>query len=329
MNVEKRGTGYRVQKQYNGKRYSLTFDHKPTQKEIMEQLMLRASKNSYAPISSTFGNCAESYISAKSNVLSASTIRGYDAYLRNLPEAFRNTKMGDIDTQVVQRLINEYAHTHSPKYTKNICGFVLAVFRLYYPERHISITLPQKKAEKDYIPSSEDVRRIFKELKGTDYEIPILLAGCCGLRRSEICSLRDGDLVGNVLTINKAIVQNNENEWILKQTKTDAGVRTVTLPDYLADLIRQKGFYHGHPSSILKCLHRIQDRLEIPYFSLHKLRHYFASYSHTIGVPDKYIMEAGGWKSKNVLDSIYQHTLSDRSRDIQKQIADSMTADLL
>ena len=35
---------------------------------------------------------------------------------------------------------------------------------------------------------------------------------------------------------------------------------------------------------------------------------------HTLGIPDKYIMERGGWESKEVLDKVYTHTMSDEEK---------------
>lgn len=40
MKIIKRGSNYRVQMQENGVRYSLTFPHKPTHKEIFEKLAI-------------------------------------------------------------------------------------------------------------------------------------------------------------------------------------------------------------------------------------------------------------------------------------------------
>jgi integrase len=48
----------------------------------------------------------------------------------------------------------------------------------------------------------------------------------------------------------------------------------------------------------------------------HDLRHYHASMLHALGVPDKYIMERGGWGSAAVLQGIYQHTFTDKRREV-------------
>ena len=130
------------------------------------------------------------------------------------------------------------------------------------------------------------------------------------------------DLDGNILTIDKALVQSIDNEWVVKSTKTEAGTRSIYLPDDVVALIKERGeIYDGHPNSILIYLQRTQRNLGIPKFSLHKLRHYFASSAHARGIPDQYIMDAGGWKSKYVLGSIYQHAMDDKKKEMQKKTA--------
>jgi len=37
---------------------------------------------------------------------------------------------------------------------------------------------------------------------------------------------------------------------------------------------------------------------------------------HALGVPDKYIMERGGWGSAATLQGIYQHTFTEKMKEI-------------
>ena len=146
-------------------------------------------------------------------------------------------------------------------------------------------------------------------MKGTQYEVPFIL-GTLGLRRSEICALSPEDLNGNTLSINKALVLNENNEWILKDTtKTEESNRTITVPDYVANLIREKGACPCTPHSLYWKLQRVQMSLGIPRFPFHKLRHFFASYMHDLGYTDKQIQEFGGWKSDHIMKSVYQHAM--------------------
>ena len=89
----------------------------------------------------------------------------------------------------------------------------------------MEVTLPMKEKKSEYIPSAEDVKRIFAEVKGTRYEVPLSLAAL-GLRRSEICALEMSDLNGCELAINKAVVLNKNQEWTVKPTKTTDSTRT-------------------------------------------------------------------------------------------------------
>lgn len=60
------------------------------------------------------------------------------------------------------------------------------------------------------------------------------------------------------------------------------------------------------------------DRLQIPKFRFHDLRHYSASVMHAIGVPDVYIMQRGGWSSDYTLKNIYRGSMD----DFQKKFTD-------
>ena len=279
-------------------------------------------------IGMSFSAAAAKFFEVKKNILSPTTIRGYQSILRNLPDSFTAMRLSDISRLEVQAVINDYGRTHSPKSTINANGFILSVITLFYPDVRINTTLPQKVKTEPYIPTDSDVKRILEYSKDSPFEIPLILA-TFGLRRSEICALSLDDLDGNKLNISKALVQDDAGEWVIKTTKTEAGTRVIYLPDTVVDLIRQKGYiYNGYPNSIVCYLTKVQKKLGIPHFSLHKLRHYYASMAHALGIPDSYIMASGGWKSDNVLKSVYRHALSDRTEEMQKQAAQHIT-DLL
>lgn len=322
MKIEKLPSGsYRIRKMYNKKTYTVVVDYKPTQKEALQLMSAELDKIKTSSQRMTFQLASERYISEKSNILSPSTIKGYESVLRSLSEGFRDNNISDITSIEVQSEINTYAKTHSPKSTRNVHGFISSVLGMFCPNTVLNTTLPQKESKNDYIPSDNDVKRILGQAKGSQFEIALILA-MFGLRRSEICALTMDDLDGNILTIDKALVQSIDNEWIVKSTKTEAGTRSIYLPDDVVALIKERGeIYDGHPNSILIYLQRTQRNLGIPKFSLHKLRHYFASSAHARGIPDQYIMDAGGWKSKYVLGSIYQHAMDDKKKEMQKKTA--------
>lgn len=304
MNIRKLPSGsYQIRQMVKGKEYSVTLDHKPT---IYEAEQLIKEKSDTKNI--TFEKACRNYIDAKSNILSPSTIVSYESIIRNTSNDLLKTKLPNLNNQIIQQEVNEYAAHHSSKSTRNFNGFLMSVVK-FYALNIKSPNLPPKTPKKVFIPSEEQIKLIYDEIKGTKYEVAIILASM-GLRRSEICALTIDDLNGNTLTINKALVYDKNKQWIVKETKTEDSTRTIQVPDYVADLIREQGYvYEGFPGQIYKRLTDIEKKLDIPHFSLHKMRHFFASYMHQLGYTDKQIQAFGGWKTDGVMKTVYQHEM--------------------
>ena len=325
MKIEKRNSGnYRIRKMYKGKMYTVTFDHKPTQKEAMLAMADELQKVQQKYKSMDFKSAAEKYIDAKRNVLSPTTIRGYNSAMKTISKKFHGINVHDITTLDIQTEINRLAKEHSPKTVRNYHGFISAVLGTFCPNLKICTTLPQRIRNEPYIPSDEDIKSILECAKDTEYEIPIILA-CYGLRRSEICALTVDDLDGDVLRINKAKVMDEDAKWVEKTTKTTASTREIVVPMEIADKIRKKGYiYKGYPDNITKFLVRTEDILKIPRFPLHKLRHYFASKMSAMNVPEADIMRMGGWETDHVMKSVYRHSMLEKEENAKREAAEKL-----
>lgn len=278
MKIEKLPSGsYRIRKMYKGHTYTVIFDCKPTQKEAMQAMAKELDRVREKHKSLTFQAAAEEYIESKRNVLSPSTIGGYINILGRLSDKILQENIHDIEPVDVQKEINRISKASSPKTVRNYHGFISAVLGMFCPNMKLNTTLPQKLKNEPYIPSDEEVRRVIEASKGTKFEVPIILA-CYGMRRSEICALEAEDVDGDVVSIGKAKVQDENGAWVIKSTKTTASTRKIVIPAYIADIIRAQGYvYRGNPCSITQFLEGAQDSLGMPRFSVHKLRHYFAS----------------------------------------------------
>lgn len=310
MTIEKLPSGsYRVRQMEKGKMYSVTVPYKPSKKDAFE--LIQNKINHVVEDSMTFEQAALQYVDVKKNVLSPSSVRSYLSLIRNLPKKFLEMDIARIDDYAVQKLINDYAVDHSAKTVRNLNGFVLSVLRLFYPKVDISVTLPQKVHTEHYTPSQDDIKRIMDASRNTKYYIPLFLA-CLGLRNSEICALTIFDLKGTELTINKACVRSVDGYVVKNVPKTDASNRTITIPQEIADAIKEQGYiYEGYPQQIDKHLRRTQKKLNIPSFGIHRLRHFFASYMHDLGYSDAIIQSLGGWSTDNVMKSVYRHAMNE------------------
>lgn len=320
MKIEKRGPdSYRVRKMYKGKMYTVTFEYKPTQKEAMQAMAAELDKVQEKHKSMNFKAAADEYIEAKRNVLSPTTIRAYKCAMKAISESFQSENIHDITAMDIQKEINRLTKAHSPKTVRNYHGFISAVLGTFCPNLKICTTLPQKVKNEPYIPSDEDIKKILEYSKGTQFEIPIMLA-CYGLRRSEICALTPGDIDGDIVRISKAKVLDDKTKWVYKTTKTTASTREIIIPNEIAEKIREQGYvYKGHPNSITIYLSKIEDKLGLPHFSLHKLRHYFASKMSAMNIPEADIMRMGGWETDHVMKSVYRHSMIEKDEKAKRE----------
>ena len=322
MKVEKRGdNSYRVRKMIEGKKHYILFDHKPSEAEIMRSVL---EFTETAPVKGSFLSCAKSYIASKENVMSPKTVKSYHSLLdSSISDGFKKKQIAQITQQDIQLEINRYASNHAPKSTRNLHAFISAVLGQFRPNMVIRTTLPQKVVNERYTPSEDDIRRILDASKDDIPNHICFQLGVMSLRRSEILALTLDDLDGNTLTINKALVQNTDKEWVIKPTKTAAGTRKIYIPDSLVNEIKGLGYiYNRHPNKMRLALQRYQKQLGIPRFRFHDLRHFFASYAHEQGMSEQTIMETGGWKSAETLRAIYRHSLN--AEAAQRQLFDGI-----
>lgn len=326
MKIEKlTDNTYRVRKVYKGKRYTAYFDHEPDDREVMIIMSEKLQNTDFGQDKSTFGAYCNKYIESKVNVLSPSTIGGYRKIVRTLSQDFKDKKLYDIEQIDIQNEINRYAVKHSPKSVRNLHGFISAVLGVFRPNMKIRTTLPQKRKFDGNIPTTEGIKMILDASKGTPYHIPFQLA-VLGMRRSEICAATPADIEGNYLTINKTRLYDEENHLTTRDnTKTEESTRKIYLPDALIAEIKKAGvIFDRTPPMLVHTLHKYQDELNLPRFRLHDLRAFYVSYAHTIGIPDAYIMESGGWKTDYVMKSVYRKTLSDKNAEMQTKIANGL-----
>lgn len=304
----------------DGKRHYKSFTSvNPTAKGKREAEKMAADyaagKENQSHCSLTFGEAFENYINDRESVLAVSTIREYKRTNRVDLSDFSNVKIGDITAEQIQELINQKAKDKSPKTVRNIHGIISAILKTYRPEMALNTTLPQKVPPKLYIPTDEDIQTLLAHIDNEDMMIAVLLAAFGPLRRSEICGLEDTDFNGNIAHIQRAVVLDENKNWVDKTTKSVAGNRFVPFPDFVIDHLKGRTgrIVQFKPNQISDRFIDIVAHSGLPHFRFHDLRHYCASIQHALGIPDAYIMQRGGWGSDAVLKQVYRHALSDKA----------------
>lgn len=270
----------------------------------------------------TLEEAMERYIDSKRNILSPTTIRGYETLLRNAFTDLLYLKTSKINQDNIQNWVNSYSVSHSPKSVSNAHGFLTSVLAVYEPTLRLRTKIPSQRPRDLYTPSDEDIKVLLKFIEGTELEKAVLLAAFGTLRRGEICALTDNDIHGNIIVINKSMVRSSSGGFIIKSPKTSSSYRDVEYPEFV---IRKFDGVKGrlvkiYPEDISKKFGSILSKAGLPHFRFHDLRHYSASIMHAIGIPDQYIMARGGWKTDRVLKSVYRNVISDEEKRFTDKI---------
>lgn len=272
----------------------------------------------------TVGECIDEYIALKENILSPTTISGYRKYRKTSLSGLCDILIKNLTQQEVQAYINRLALTMSPKSIRNAHGLLSAMVKVYAPELYLNTTLPKVQKKFKQLPEVIDV---WKAIHGTEIELPCLLAMWCSLRMSEVRGLKKSDIKNGIITVERTIV-NADNEHIVKDsTKTIESTRQIELPKYIISLINalpeeQEYITLVKDHALYMRFTRLLERKGIQHMSFHDLRHLNASIMLMLGIPDKYAMERGGWSTNSTLKNVYQHTFSAERKAADKKIND-------
>lgn len=279
------------------------------------------------------GDAIDAYIeTGRCTGMSPATIRAHVSSRNNAFTTIIEKRINKLTLRDIQSWINVRAQEVAPKTVKNNLDLLIVVLK----QNEISLNwdalrLPKRKAVEPEVPSDAQVTAMINDLranKNNDMFIAVMLASLYGLRRSEICALtwQDIQTVGDpehpkhVLVINKALVRDENNLLVEKDTKTDSGERTISLSDPVyAELIRRRNTIASTRTNIISLS---PNALTNRYATLakkygvctkfHVLRHYMASVMARENVHTKYAAKILGHASPSTTERIYTHVMDDK-----------------
>ena len=154
--------------------------------------------------------------------------------------------------------------------------------------------------------------------KGTDFELPFLLAVWLGLRTSEIRGLTWDCLDGDILTIKQAMVDGEDGPQ-LKQPKTYSGNRKLKVPPYIMGLLDEtphtdEYIVHATRNVLYKHLQRACARCGVQPFRFHDLRHTHATILLANSIDAVAVASRMGHADASTTLRVYAHAL--RRRDV-------------
>lgn len=273
------------------------------------------------------------FIDRRSNILSPSTIRGYEVALKFRFNSLMSKQVKDITERDLQEAINEEAGLgKSTKTIKNGMGLVLTVLSEYKVINHRKIRYPQVDKKEHAYLDGDQIVKLITAIDGEFAEIPILLGLWLGMRRSEILGLQweSIDFKNTKIHVNHSLVfDKDDNPVLKKQMKNVSSNRVLDCPHYILNKLdayqpkaelRKGTVFHMHNNTIYQTLERVSERIGIPFVGVHGLRHTNASVMLSLGIVDKVAMARGGWSTKDTMERVYQHLFASDKAAADKAI---------
>ena len=293
------------------------------------------------PSKATFKEFAETWLNTYCVNLSPTTIDGYKRSIHTYScKYIGDAIMSKILPIHIQEMINDFSKTHSEKTCRNLLSDIGGVFKYAILNKCLKtnpcegIKIPKDTDKYQYyIYNEEEFNALIDLVTGTVEEIPVLLAGLCGLRVSEIMGLTWNDINfdNRIIYIRKANVHVN-GEIIEKNTKTRTSYRKIIAPKYVIErltLYKNVGFVYPkkdgsaeHGGNYSKRFSRMLKNAGLPHTRFHDLRHFNATMMLKNGISDKEAAERLGHSDINMTKK-YQHVLANmktKSADVLDSI---------
>jgi len=306
----------------------------PTKIDVM-YMAAKLKRDGYIPQSriTTVGDCIDEYI-AGCEFLSPTTVAGYRMLRRTMFQSMMDQNIRTLTQKDVQDAINTESRRItdrgtkvSPKYVRNAYGLIRASLKAY----HISFDVKLPKDDPKFIelPSAEEV---INAVRGSDIELPCMLAMWLSLSMSEVRGLRFSSIRNGCLYIDQVVVDVDGRPVVKKKAKVETRNRVLALPGYIRELISRTTQYDDYCAGKIPDQYLIEMRYEyqirrrlnklVPQITFHQLRHLNASIMLMLNIPDKYAMERGGWATPSVMKKVYQHTFSEERKRVDETVDD-------
>ena len=162
-----------------------------------------------------------------------------------------------------------------------------------------------------------------------------------GLRRGEICGLKWSDLNMDTgkLRVQRSVSVKKGGGVNIGETKTDKGVRSITLPQSVIEMLhtrRQTAIsewifpnllqpeYPVSPAAAYRKLKVILKRAELPMIRFHDLRHTFATHAMQGGVDAKTLSGILGHTNASFTLDTYTHVTADMQKNASDVVSNMM-----
>ena len=301
----------------------------------------------------------EYWISMKERTVRPNTVRNYrERYTRNIRPILGKLIMSEVKPLQCQLVMNKMADEGYKSTTMYQARITMYNMFDYAFQNEVILKNPCNSAVKSDMgqPTSkkealtiDQQKRFIKEVEGNAYEKQYKFLLQTGLRTGELVGLKweDIDFENHTMTISRSMeYRHSTKEWRVGPPKSKSGYRTVPLTDEAIEILRMQKAKNlsisiipiewteyvflcrkGTPvknSTYDTMLFKLCDKAGIPRFSMHVLRHTFATRCIEAGMKPKTLQTILGHSNIGITMNRYVHTTEDEKLKEINSIAESL-----
>ena len=275
----------------------------------------------------TVGEAIDVYLNtSKTENIVPSTRNGYEICRRSGFPHLINVRVMDLNEDLLNdAIITESKRTAirtgkpiTAKTVKNEWGLISAALRKVC-KMHFDVDLPQYQKDIKILPEPQN---IINAIKGSNVELPCLMAMWTSFTMSELRGLRYSDIINGFFVLRQVKVNVNGTDMVKPLAKATRRKRVEIIPQYIMDLIEASPEYQEYietgednyiiqlsSNAVYNRFRRLVKRYGIN-MSFHDLRHEFATISASVLHIDEHTMNAdGGWHSSHTPKNVYINQL--------------------
>ncbi|HLZ81034.1 MAG TPA: tyrosine-type recombinase/integrase [Ktedonobacteraceae bacterium] len=274
--------------------------------------------------------------------LRLSVYLNYRKHVKHIVAGLGDIWLQKLTPQQVQSFLSQKLNEGlSPKYVREMLGVLSLALnnavKWGYLSRNVCELVTRPRVPKHEIAplTLEQARRFRQHIQGHRYEVLITMAVVTGMRRGELLSLRwsDIDFQRNILQVLHTVDRFAGHGYVEGEPKSAAGVRSIRLPGFLVDMLKQhraeqmerksksktwqerdlvfpnlRGGY-THPNRLGEAFRALLEEAGLPAIRFHDLRHSAATILLSMGVNIKVIQEMLGHSDISITLRVYGHLL--------------------
>jgi integrase len=261
--------------------------------------------------------------------LRANSINGYKGFFKHFAE-LHDLPLTDITSVMLAKVLNEKQLCRQAK--DGMKSMLKQMFSAAHNDKLIdsnpTLHLPRPKATppvraRNALTAEQEKRFIDVALSDLDKYEPLLICLLQGVRKGEMLALRpnDFDFERNTLRIDESYDEQNPDDLLTKNADSNRIMpmfeltRTILLK-YAKANPTERIYKRFYSTKLNKMLAELQEKAELPKFTIHELRHTFITRCHEKKIDEMIVQKWVGHQiGSRMTKAVYTHISNDKEQE--------------